>query len=143
MQDPEGFSIDEFASIPRRPYRCPQLMKSPDLCPNENPNPSNVIPSRECRDSTEKMWPLKPEKQINDPYTPFAPPSTLSPTIFRNSHSLVNSRLRRPRSVTRSLQAWRSACRGVMEPSVWTRSSNLLAVSISSLAFARAGSFKT
>ena len=56
------------------------------------------------------------------PPAPLAP----SPTILRSSHSLVNSRPRTPRSLTRSRQHWTRAARGVMVPSVWMRSSNLL-----------------
>ena len=41
-----------------------------------------------------------------------------SPTIFLNSYSLMNSRLRMPRSLTKSLQHCIRAARGVMVPSV-------------------------
>ena len=49
-----------------------------------------------------------------------------SPTIFLNSNSLVNSRLRMLRSLTRSLQHCIRAARGVRVPSVCTRSINWL-----------------
>ena len=45
-------------------------------------------------------------------------------TILRSSYSLVNSRLRMPRSLTRSWQAVINASFGVRVPSVWIRSSN-------------------
>lgn len=58
--------------------------------------------------------------------TPLTAPLLRSLTIFLNSHSLVNSRLRMFKSEIKSLQAWITAMRGVMLPSVWTRKMNFL-----------------
>lgn len=51
-------------------------------------------------------------------------------TMRRSSYSLVNSWLKMPKSCTRSRQAWMTAARGVMVPSVWTRRMNLLVMGL-------------
>lgn len=55
-----------------------------------------------------------------------AVPLLSAPTIFRSSHSLVNSWFSKAKSWTSSRQACMSAARGVRVPSVWMRRMNRL-----------------
>lgn len=85
--------------------------------------PANQLRSFEAKKKKKTTWII----DVVSTYCPSMPFCCcwVDPTILRSSYSLVNSRERVPKSLTRSWHAAMMASLGVTSPSVWTRSSNL------------------